>query len=155
MEWTIPSWTSWTAFRDGILPSLFLTSTDHDGILPSPAEKRRCFPCRANRRRASPLPDPPAVFPQRSGRGLTASTASSLTMNICRSSGSIGLRPAPPGGNPTGLEPTPPVLPRRRRRGRYCLNKQRPCYSKDSLTGACRPYDPAFTTDFPERSVSF
>ncbi len=58
-------------------------------------------------------------------------------------SGSIGLRPAPPGGNPAGLEPTPTVLPRRRRRGRYCLNKQRICWGKFSLTGACRPYDPA------------
>ena len=39
MEWTIPSWIFWIIFRDGILPSFFLTANDHDGILPSPSEK--------------------------------------------------------------------------------------------------------------------
>ena len=80
--------------------------------------------CRVNRRRASPLPNPPAMFPQRSGHGSTVSTASLPTTNIYRPSGSIGLQPAPPRGNPTGLEPAPTVLPRRRRRGWYCTKYQ-------------------------------
>ena len=58
----------------------------------------------------------------------------------------LAARPAR--GNPTGLEPAPTVLPRRRRRGRYCLNKQRIVGPQFSLTGACRPYDPAFRRTF-------
>ena len=40
--------------------------------------------------------------------------------------------------------PSPHALTRRRRGGwRYRLSKQRICWDKFRLTGACRPYDPA------------
>ncbi len=97
---------------------------------------------------ASHLPSPPAVFPQRSGRGSTTSTASLRMTNICRPSGSFGWPSVRPSGKTGRRTPSPHVLPRRRRRGRRCLSKQRLCYSKDSLTGLAAPMTPHFRPNF-------
>ena len=137
------------------VPSFFWPQITMTAKVPSPSEKGDVFSCRQEYRTASPLPGPPAVYPRRSGHGLTASTVSLRMTSICRPSGNFGWPSVRPRRKPGKPPPTPHVLPRRRRRGRYCLNKQRICPYRFSLTGACRPYDPAFSTEFIEWSVVF